>query len=101
MFIGTIGDLGRNHEEEQTMTTRKRNHGNVLALSALTCALMTGTALAQSEQVWPPEFQPMPDYFGYMEPAESLETFTVPPGYSIDLVASEPLLGDGIVMQWD
>lgn len=83
------------------MTNRKRNHGNVLALSALTCALMTGTALAQSEQVWPPEFQPMPDNFGYMEPEESLETFTLPPGYSIDLVASEPLLGDGIVMQWD
>ncbi|WP_332712268.1 DUF7133 domain-containing protein [Pelagibacterium mangrovi] len=83
------------------MTTRKRNHGNVLALTALTCALMTGTALAQSEQVWPPEFQPLPDNFGYMEPQDSLETFTLPPGYSIDLVASEPLLGDGIVMQWD
>ncbi|WMT90203.1 hypothetical protein [Pelagibacterium sp. H642] len=83
------------------MTNRKRNHRAVLALSALTCALMTGTALAQSEQVWPPEFQPMPENFGYMEPEESLETFTLPPGYSIDLVASEPLLGDGIVMQWD
>src|SRR5690606_21790618 len=32
---------------------------------------------------------------------ESMATFTLPPGYKIDLVASEPLLGDGIVLQWD
>ncbi|HWJ87758.1 MAG TPA: hypothetical protein VNS12_06790 [Pelagibacterium sp.] len=83
------------------MMMRKKNIGQVVALSALTCTLLAGTALAQSAQVWPPEFQPLPDYFGYMEPADSLETFTLPPGYDIELIASEPMLGDGIVMQWD
>lgn len=83
------------------MTTRKKNFGQVLALSALTCTLMAGTALAQSAQVWPPEILPMPESFDYMEPADSLETFTLPAGYNIELIASEPLLGDGIVMQWD
>lgn len=83
------------------MKTTTRGVGVVLALSTLTCSLMAGTALAQQAQEWPPQFQPLPDYFGYMEPEESLETFTLPPGYQIDLVASEPLLGDGIVMQWD
>lgn len=84
------------------MSTLKKQYRTVFALSALLGSLMASTAIAQTDsQVWPPEFQPLPDNFGYMEPADSLETFTLPPGYDIELVASEPLLGDGIVMQWD
>ena len=71
-------------------------------VATLAGVLMSSTAMAQTEtQNWPPAFQPLPDFFGYLEPEKSLETFTLPPGYTIDLVASEPLLGDGIVMQWD
>ncbi len=72
-------------------------------LPVLASMLMLGTAVAQdaSSAQWPPPFHPLPDSFGYVSPEDSMATFTLPPGYKIDLVASEPLLGDGIVMQWD
>lgn len=72
-------------------------------LPVLASTLMLGTAAAQdgSATKWPPDFHPLPESFGYVSPEASLDTFTLPPGYKIDLVASEPLLGDGIVMQWD
>lgn len=72
-------------------------------LPVLASMLMLGTAMAQDDTAasWPPQFQPLPDFFGYLSPEEAMDTFTLPPGYQIDLVASEPLLGDGIVMQWD
>ena len=36
-----------------------------------------------------------------LSPAEALKTFTLPPGYRLELVASEPLVQDPIVMDWD
>lgn len=61
-------------------------------------ALMAAPAFAED---WPPAFQPLPENFGYMTPEESMDTFYLPPGYKMEQVATEPLLGDGIVMQWD
>lgn len=84
------------------MTRRPGRIGVAMAMATLQGALMmAGTALAQAAPDWPPALKPLPDNFGYREPAQSMETFTLPPGYDIELVASEPLLGDGIVMQWD
>lgn len=61
-------------------------------------ALLAAPAFAQD---WPPAFQPLPDFYGYMTPEESMDTFYLPPGYQLEQIATEPLLGDGIVMQWD
>ena len=36
-----------------------------------------------------------------LSPADALKTFYMPPGYRIELVASEPLVQDPIVMDWD
>lgn len=84
------------------MLNQKKQYRTVFALSLLAGSLMASTAIAQTaSQPWPPAYKPLPENFGYMEPTDSLGTFTLPPGYKIDLVASEPLLGDGIVMQWD
>lgn len=84
------------------MFTLKKQYGTVFALSALVGSLMASTAMAQTDsQPWPPEFQDVPDFFGYMTPDESLETFTLPPGYNIEVAASEPLMGDAIAMSWD
>lgn len=82
--------------------TKRSRYTKAVVLSALTSALMMSAAYGQSAdgEAWPPALKPLPDNFGYMTPEESLETFTLPPGYDIELVASEPLMGDAIVMQW-
>jgi mono/diheme cytochrome c family protein len=36
-----------------------------------------------------------------LSPAEALETFSMPPGYRLELVASEPLIQDPILIDWD
>jgi len=36
-----------------------------------------------------------------LSPAEALKTFYMPPGYRLELVASEPLVQDPAVMDWD
>lgn len=81
-----------------------RKTGTALLLSALATSLMVGTAFAQTAAAsadWPPALKPLPDFYGYLTPEESLKTFTLPPGFGIELVASEPLIGDAIAMQWD
>ena len=36
-----------------------------------------------------------------LAPAEALKTFSMPPGYRLELVASEPLIQDPILIDWD
>src|SRR5699024_876010 len=83
---------------------RRSRLSRAFVLSVSASALMMGAAYAQTDsadgEAWPPALKPLPDYFGYLTPEESLDTFTLPPGYDIELVASEPLIGDSIVMHW-
>ena len=50
---------------------------------------------------WPPDVQTVPDDSPALSPEEALKTFYMPPGYHLELVASEPLIQDPIVMDWD
>ncbi len=50
---------------------------------------------------WPPPVQKGPDGSPALTPAEAMKTFTMAPGYHLELVASEPLVHDPIVMDWD
>ena len=43
---------------------------------------------------WPPGVQKVPDDSPALSPAEALKTFYMPPGYHLELVASEPLVQD-------
>src|SRR5688500_5906744 len=36
-----------------------------------------------------------------LSPAESMATFTLPPGFKVELVASEPLVGDPVAIAFD
>jgi mono/diheme cytochrome c family protein len=36
-----------------------------------------------------------------LSPADALKTFAMPPGYRLELVASEPLIQDPIAIEWD
>ena len=50
---------------------------------------------------WPPPVQSVPPESPALSPAEAMKTFTLPPGYRLELVASEPLVQDPVVMDWD
>ena len=50
---------------------------------------------------WPPGVQKVPDQSPALSPADALKTFYMPPGYRLELVASEPLVQDPVAMDWD
>ena len=69
-----------------------------LAAAVLT---VSGQQSSRVNRPWPPEVQKVSPESPALTPAEALETFFMPPGYRIELVASEPLVQDPIVMDWD
>jgi mono/diheme cytochrome c family protein/glucose/arabinose dehydrogenase len=60
-----------------------------------------GYRSAQVAQQWPPAVQKVSADSPALSAAESMKTFSMPPGYHVQLVASEPLVQDPIVMDWD
>ena len=50
---------------------------------------------------WPPGVQKVSAESPALSPEESLKTFFMPPGYRVELVASEPLVRDPIAIDWD
>ncbi|MEX0685665.1 MAG: c-type cytochrome [Balneolales bacterium] len=61
--------------------------------------LFTGSC--QQQEPWPPGLQDVPDESPVLEPEEALGTFFLPPGYSIELVAAEPLVEDPVAIDFD
>lgn len=62
------------------------------------------TLYGQSSPVnrpWPPEVQKVAPDSPALSPDEALKTFYMPPGYRLELVASEPLIQDPIAIDWD
>jgi mono/diheme cytochrome c family protein/glucose/arabinose dehydrogenase len=75
-----------------------------LRLITFIFAAAAATIYGQSSPVnrqWPPEVQKVSDDSPALTPDEALKTFYMPPGYRLELVASEPLVQDPIVMDWD
>lgn len=68
---------------------------------AVTAVTAFGYQGASSSGQWPPLVQKGPDGSPALSPAEALKTFSMPPGYHLELVASEPLIQDPIVIDWD
>src|SRR5215831_12351916 len=56
---------------------------------------------APSRGQWPPPLQNVANESPPLSPAEALRTFYLPPGYSVELVASEPLVQDPVAIDWD
>ena len=72
---------------------------------ALFCCLMAVTGFAfqssPANRPWPPGVQKVSDESPVLSPTEALKTFYMPPGYHLELVASEPLVQDPTVIDWD
>jgi mono/diheme cytochrome c family protein/glucose/arabinose dehydrogenase len=60
-----------------------------------------GFQSSPSNRQWPPGVQKVPDESPALSPADALKTFYMPPGYRLELVASEPMIQDPIVIDWD
>src|SRR5687767_7135507 len=66
-------------------------------------ALATGFGYQSSppNRPWPPGVQRVSPESPALSPEESLNTFYMPPGYRLELVAAEPLIQDPVALDWD
>ena len=62
---------------------------------------VSGQQASPVNRPWPPDVQKVSPDSPALPPAEALKTFYMPPGYRIELVASEPLIQDPIAIDWD
>ena len=56
---------------------------------------------SQANRPWPPGVQTVPPESPPLPPEEALKSFYMPPGYRVELVASEPLVQDPVAIDWD
>jgi mono/diheme cytochrome c family protein/glucose/arabinose dehydrogenase len=82
---------------QRTGSTRARWIG-AIAIAVLSAATVRG-ALTPSQAV--PPAAAAPTAAPPLTPADALRTFRLPPGYRLDLVASEPLVADPVWMDID
>src|SRR5262245_6852632 len=72
------------------------------ALAAIVVAAGTvATAAIQEARQWPPSVARVSDGSPVLSPADELKAILMPPGYRLELVASEPLVQDPVVVDWD
>src|SRR5262245_6014684 len=78
---------------------------NRLLRVAFFCCLMVATGFAfqssPANRPWPSGVQKVPNESPVLSPADALKTFYMPPGYHLELVASEPLVHDPTAIDWD
>ncbi len=71
-------------------------------LGPMAVVAQTGILKSLANKPWPaPVTMTEPEKAPILTPAEALKTFTMPPGYHLELVASEPLIKDPILMEFD
>ncbi len=70
-----------------------------IALFFVAAAVAVGAA--QINKSWPPGLQQVPEDSPPLSPEEALKKFSMPPGYRVELVASEPLIQDPVMIDWD
>ena len=73
----------------------------LVAVAVLTGHRSQGQQSPASQRSWPPPLQEVSKESPPLSPADALKTFFLPPGYSIELVASEPLVQDPVAIDWD
>ncbi len=80
------------------LLARLRTIGILLCLTVSTSLAFQSSP---ANRPWPPGVQKVADESPVLSPADALKTFFMPPGYHLELVASEPLVQDPTVMDWD
>ncbi|HTL03932.1 MAG TPA: c-type cytochrome [Vicinamibacterales bacterium] len=70
------------------------------ALIFIMAAAAAGSAF-QAGRTWPLPLQQVPEISTPLSPEDSLKTFSMPPGYHAELVASEPLVIEPVQIDFD
>ena len=75
----------------------------VCAVSVLLVAGLAGQGVQRSpgDRAWPPGVQKVSADSPALSPDEALKSFYMPPGYHVELVASEPLIQEPVALDWD
>ncbi len=76
-------------------------HVTSVVVAAFVVVAAAGAAAFQAGRPWPPPVAPMSSASPVRSPADELKTIVMPPGYHLELVASEPLVQDPVVIDWD
>src|SRR4051795_5228273 len=66
----------------------------------ISTAVVSGYAY-QNAKPWPPGVQQVSDESPVLSPEDEMKTFFMPPGYHVELVASEPMIEEPILVDWD
>ena len=74
---------------------------HAVALVVFCGALAALGAQEPSDRSWSPGVQKAPETSPPLSPADEMKHFYLPPGYRVELVASEPLVQDPIAVDWD
>jgi len=69
--------------------------------SLVLVALCSATGVAFQTGPWPPPLKPASPEAVPLSPADEMATFVMPPGYHVELVASEPMVQDAVAIDWD
>ena len=76
-------------------------HVTSVVVAAFVVVAAAGAVAFQAGRPWPPPVAPMSSASPVRSPADELKTIVMPPGYHLELVASEPLVQDPVVIDWD
>ncbi|MEP6917049.1 MAG: hypothetical protein ABJC89_15465, partial [Acidobacteriota bacterium] len=60
-----------------------------------------GHQSSPANRPWPPAVQPVSAASPPLAPDDALKSFYMPPGYRLELVASEPLIQEPVAIDWD
>jgi mono/diheme cytochrome c family protein/glucose/arabinose dehydrogenase len=63
--------------------------------------LAVAVATARGQQAWPPALQTVSNDSPVLSPEAEMKTFVMPPGYRVELVASEPMVQEPVLIDWD
>src|SRR3954454_18841355 len=73
----------------------------VIATALAVAAGAQGPSRSPANRPWPPGLQRVSTESPALSPDEALKTFYMPPGYHLELVASEPLIQEPVALDWD
>ena len=76
----------------------------IVALLAVASTVVVARPASQGSppnRPWPPGIQKVSADSPALSPEDALKTFFMPPGYRLELVASEPLIQEPVAFDWD